>query len=194
MDFKIDSEDQRFFRQLKKAIERRYVVTTILPFLLAKEGLTAEEIEFAIEEGLGDLVSLRRLRELFPSDAKKGRKPKDIPSHILREIKRLRDEGYGYIKISRIIYRKHGFYISGMTVRKLLLDDIDKLIEEVEKEEKELDRLEQIVNVGRVRQLSLKDIVKLAKGRRNQIALKELSRRLWKLYHQATKMSIFDVL
>ncbi len=187
-------DDQTVTRGMRNYQRYRYVVTRILPFLLAKEGLSADEIEFAIEKGLGEFVSLQRMRLLFPSDSKVGRKPKDIPLNILKEIKRLREEGHGYRKISKLIYRNYGFYISGMTVRKLFLEDIDGLIKELEDHERELNRIETAIERGDADKLTLKDLVRIARERGNEKAVVELENRLKKLLRKAENLTIYDVL
>ena len=58
----------------KRVIRYNYQISIVLPFLLADEGLTAEEIKFAIEKFVGHSVRLDRLKLLFESDDDRRRR------------------------------------------------------------------------------------------------------------------------
>ena len=180
----------------KRVIRYHYQITIILPFLLADEGLTAEEIEFVVKRFTGYSLRLDRLKLLFESDERRKRwKIDDVSSEVLKEIKRLREEkGYGYIKISREIYRRFGVYISGMSVRRLFKEGIDQIIEEKERDERRLDEIERIVKEGRIHELSLKDLVWFAMRRDNDAVNAEIENRLKELIGKAMKLDILDVL
>lgn len=178
-----------------KTVKNRYHVTVVLPFLLADEGLTAEEIEFAIERFTGYSIRLDRLKLLFKSNGRRRRRKVDnLSLDVLKEIKRLREEkGYGYQKISKEIYKKFGIYISGMTVLQLFRG-IDKIIKEREKEKKRLEEVEKAVEKGKVEKISLKDLVWFAMRKENEKVNAEIERRLNELVKKSYSMTVLDVL
>lgn len=179
-----------------KIIRVRYHITMVLPFLLADEGLTAEEIEFVIEKFERYPVRLDRLKILFESDEKRRRwKVDNLSSEILKEIKRLREEiGYGYQKISKEIWRKFGVHVSATTIRLLFMEGIDQIIEEKEKEEKRLSDIEKLIGEGKVREISLKDLVWFAMRKDNEKVNAEIERRLEKLIEKSYNLTVLDVL
>ena len=184
--------DRRLWR-----LKERHHITMVLPFLLADEGLTAEEIEFAIERFTGYPVRLDRLKLLFDSEGRRKKwKIDKIPLSILKEIKRLREseEYYGYRRISREIHRRFDFYISAMTVRELFEIGIDQIITEREEEEKRLAEIEKKVNEGKVAEISLKELVWFAMRRNNDTVNAEIERRLNRLIKKAEKLTVLDVL
>jgi len=179
-----------------RAVRMRYHITMVLPFLLADEGLTAEEIEFVIEKFTGYPVRLDRLKLLFESDEKRKRwKIDNVSSTILKEIKRLREEkGYGYQKISKEIYRRFGIHISGMTICQLFKDGIDQVIEGKEKEERKIAEIEKAVEKGKVEEISLKDLVWFAMRKDKEEVNAEIGKRLNKLIKKAYSLTVLDVL
>jgi len=184
------------FDRILQTLRLRHHITIVLPFLLADEGLTAEEIEFAIEKFTGYPVRLDRLKLLFESDRKRRKWKIDrISSEILKEIKRMREEnGFGYIKISKMIYRKFDFHLSPMKVRELVLNGIDQIIEEKEREERRITEIERAVEEGRVRKLSLKELVWFSMRKNNGKVNAEIKRRLNELIERAEGLSVLDVL
>jgi len=190
-----DGEMDATFDGRFKTVKNRYHVTVVLPFLLADEGLTAEEIEFAIERFTGYSIRLDRLKLLFKSNGRRRRRKVDnLSLDVLKEIKRLREEkGYGYQKISKEIYKKFGIYISGMTVLQLFRG-IDKIIKEREKEKKRLEEVEKAVEKGKVEKISLKDLVWFAMRKENEKVNAEIERRLNELVKKSYSMTVLDVL
>ena len=187
---------ERLFDERLRAVKMRYHITMVLPFLLADEGLTAEEIEFAIEKFTGYPVRLDRLKLLFESDGRSKKwKIDNVSSEILKEIKRLREEkGYGYIKISKEIYRRFGVHLSGMTIRQLFKEGIDQVIEEKEKEERKIVEIEKAVEEGKVEEISLKDLVWFAMRNDNDKVNAEIGRRLKELIKKSYNLTVLDVL
>ena len=188
--------DEFTFDARLRAVRMRYHITMVLPFLLADEGLTAEEIEFVIEKFTGFAVRLDRLKLLFESDEKRKRWKIDNSSlEILREIKRLREgKGYGYQKISKEIYRGFGIHISGMTIHQLFKEGIDHIIEEKEKEERKIVEIEKIVEDRKVEAVSLKDLVWYAMRKDNDMVNAEIERRLKELIKKSYNLTVLDVL
>ncbi|GEM_PF-5171561 len=185
-----------FDRRLR-FLEVKHSMTMVLPFLLADEGLTAEEIEFVIEKFLNYPIDLNRLKLLFDSEESKLRRWKvdDLPLEVLKEIKRLREEeGYGYHKITRLIFRKFKTYVSPMTIRRLLLDDLDELIREKEKEENKLNEIAKKIDEEGVEKLSLKELVWFAMRREDERVNREIERRVRKMEEKSEELTVFDVL
>ncbi|ADB57186.1 hypothetical protein [Archaeoglobus profundus] len=179
-----------------KTVKTRYHVTMVLPFLLADKGLTAEEIEFVIERFERCPIRLDRLKLLFESNGRRRRwKVDNLSLDVLKEIKRLREEkGYGYQKISKEIYKKFGIYISGMTVRQVFKESIDQIIEEKEKEAKRIVEIETLVEEGKIKEISLKDLVWFAMRKENEKVNAEIERRLNELVEKSYSMTVLDVL
>lgn len=188
--------DEFTFDARLRTVKMRYHITMVLPFLLADEGLTAEEIEFVIEKFAGYPVRLDRLKLLFESDEKRKRwKIDNVSSEILKEIKRLREEkGYGYQKISKEIYRRFGIHISGMSIRRLFKEGLDQIIEEKEKEERKIVEVEKTVEEGKVEEISLKDLVWYAMRKDNEKVKVEIERRLKELIKKSCNLMVLDVL
>jgi ribosomal protein L34E len=188
--------DEFTFDARLKAVSMRYHITIVLPFLLADEDLTAEEIEFTIEKFTGYSVRLDRLRILFESDEKRKKwKIDNVSSEILKEIKRLREEkGYGYQKISKVVYRRFGVYISGKTIHQLFKEGVDQIIEEKEKEERKIVEIEKAVEEGKIGEISLKELVWFAIRKDNDKVNAEIGRRLKELIRKSYDLTVLDVL
>ncbi len=184
------------FDRREKVIKVNHAITVILPFLLANEGLTAEEIEFVIERFLNHPVNLNRLKLLFDTEERRRRwKIDDLSVEVLKEIKRLREEeSYGYHKITRLIFRKFGTYVSPTTIRLLFLEGIDEIIKEKDEEERKLNEIIRKIDEGRGKELSLKELVWFAMRREDKRVNREIERRVKKLEEKSYELTIFDVL
>ena len=106
-----------------------------------RENFTFDETVQLFEVLTGDYYTRRTIRHYlrkYGIFGEKGRrrKVKNIPSHVLEEIKRLRNKGYGYRYISNRILKVYGISISHHTVWRLFNKyGIDKAIEEARKRE-----------------------------------------------------------